>query len=274
LICTLVLPSPGFKIPHIENLGVTNDEYEVIDLSDNEITRIENLPLLKHLTTLLLSNNKINKIAVELNRNAPAMESLVSDVHNSKWEKSHATFRRLLMLTLFAGILHHFHFRQILTNNRLSSLSSLDPLACLTSLRTLSLLQNPVCSVTDYRLYVIHLLPKLVVLDFNRVKPKEREAAVAKFGAAPTAASLAAAAAAAASSSAPMQVEKVAPGQAVPTGQLISLNASSASGPPRLTPDALAAEKKRLVGLIQASSNLEEVNALQKQLEALIARHA
>jgi U2 small nuclear ribonucleoprotein A' len=68
----------GFKIPHIENLGVTNDEYEVIDISDNELTKLDNLPLLSRLTMLLLSNNRISKLALELNRNVPHLESLVS----------------------------------------------------------------------------------------------------------------------------------------------------------------------------------------------------
>lgn len=69
----------GFKIAHIENLGVTNDEYEVIDLSDNEVTKLDNLPTLARLTMLLLSNNRINKVAIELHRNMPKLDALVRD---------------------------------------------------------------------------------------------------------------------------------------------------------------------------------------------------
>lgn len=169
-----------------------------------------------------------------------------------------------------------------MTNNRLSSLSDLDALSCLTSLRTLSLMQNPCCRLADYRAYVIHLLPNLHSLDFAKVKPKERDAALLQFGPPPTVAAMHAAATAADSAaSSAVVVEKVAPGQAVPQGQAISLNTSYAqpssfAAPPvaKLSAEELAAEKKRLVGLIGAATNLDEVNALQKQLEALIARHA
>jgi len=34
----------------------------------------------------------------------------------------------------------------------------------------------------DYRLYVIHKLPKLKILDFKKIKPKERKEAIKKFG--------------------------------------------------------------------------------------------
>lgn len=71
------LLSSGFKIPHIENLGVTNDEYEVIDLSDNDLTKLDNFPTLKRMEMLLVSNNRINKIALELYRNLPTLDSLV-----------------------------------------------------------------------------------------------------------------------------------------------------------------------------------------------------
>jgi hypothetical protein len=110
---------------------------------------------------------------------------------------------------------------------------------------------------------------------------QEREAALLQFGPPPTAAALSAAAQAAtvAALSAGAAAEKPAPGQAVPTGQAVSLSTaysqpSSFVAAPKLSPEALAAEKKRLVGLIAAASNLEEINDLQKQLETLIANNA
>lgn len=60
----------------------------------------------------------------------------------------------------------------ILSNNRLTNLSDLDPLAYLRKLETLSLLDNVVAKKPKYRLYVINLLPKLRILDFRKVKPK------------------------------------------------------------------------------------------------------
>ncbi|CBZ53227.1 putative U2 small nuclear ribonucleoprotein [Neospora caninum Liverpool] len=43
----------GYKIPTIENLGVTQDHFECIDLTDNELLKLENFPPLPRLKTLL-----------------------------------------------------------------------------------------------------------------------------------------------------------------------------------------------------------------------------
>jgi U2 small nuclear ribonucleoprotein A' len=70
----------------------------------------------------------------------------------------------------------------ILTNNRLANLNDLDPLATLTTLKYLSLMDNPVTKKQNYRLYVIHLLPTMRVLDFRKVKQKEKLESVQAFG--------------------------------------------------------------------------------------------
>lgn len=49
----------NLQIPVIENLGVTKDQFDVIDLTDNNLRKIENFPLMKRLETLLLHNNRI-----------------------------------------------------------------------------------------------------------------------------------------------------------------------------------------------------------------------
>ena len=50
------------------------------------------------------------------------------------------------------------------------------------SLLCCSLLQNPVTRIKHYRLYVVHILPGLKNLDYQRVKPKERANALLMFG--------------------------------------------------------------------------------------------
>lgn len=135
----------GAKIPQIENLGATEDLYEVIDLSDNDISRLENLPALSKLTTLLLSNNKLNHIASGMGPNIPNLHTLV------------------------------------LTNNRFTELSELEALKEFPSIVTLSLLGNSVQTKTHYRAFLIKNLPNLRVLDFQKVKKQEREAAEALF---------------------------------------------------------------------------------------------
>ncbi|KAH7422392.1 hypothetical protein KP509_12G006500 [Ceratopteris richardii] len=136
----------GNKIAVIENLGATEDQFDSIDLSDNEIVKLEGFPYLKRLTTLLVSNNRIARINPNIGGFLPKLHTL------------------------------------ILTNNRLVNLVDLDPLAALVNLQTLSLLDNVVTKKTHYRLYVIHKLPKLRILDFRKIKQRERQEATALFG--------------------------------------------------------------------------------------------
>lgn len=49
----------GYKIPQIENMGATSDQFDCIDLSDNDIRKLDGFPLLKRLKCLLLNNNRI-----------------------------------------------------------------------------------------------------------------------------------------------------------------------------------------------------------------------
>lgn len=60
----------------------------------------------------------------------------------------------------------------VLTNNHIQEIGDLDPLAEFPKLTYLSLLSNPVANKQHYRLYVIHKLPSLRVLDFRKVKQK------------------------------------------------------------------------------------------------------
>jgi len=134
------------KIAVIENLGATKDQFDCIDLSDNEIVRLENFPVLNRLRTLLLNNNKLSHIERGLGDSIANLETLV------------------------------------LTNNKLNNLGDLDALVDLPNLRRLSLLDNPVTKKQYYRLYVIHKLPKLILLDFSKVKKQERATAAKLFG--------------------------------------------------------------------------------------------
>jgi hypothetical protein len=52
----------GNRLQVIENLGMTQDEYEAIDLSDNEITVVENFPVLKRLLSLFVCNNHVKLV--------------------------------------------------------------------------------------------------------------------------------------------------------------------------------------------------------------------
>ncbi|ESO92360.1 hypothetical protein LOTGIDRAFT_120927 [Lottia gigantea] len=135
----------GYRIPVLENLGATLDQFDTIDFSDNDIRKLDGFPLLKRLKNLLFNNNRIVRIGDDLEQSIPNLESL------------------------------------ILTNNGLQELGDLDSLSLLPNLEHLSLLRNPVTTKKNYRFYVIHKVPQIRVLDFQRIKLKERQAATKLF---------------------------------------------------------------------------------------------
>jgi U2 small nuclear ribonucleoprotein A' len=136
----------GFKIPTIENLGGTNDAYECLDFSDNDLIKLENFPPLKRLKVLLLTNNRISRIAEDALTPLPSLVSVV------------------------------------LTGNKIEKLVDLEPLTKVKTLERLSLLENPVTKVKHYRPYMIQTCSSsLRILDFNRIKDKERKAAALLF---------------------------------------------------------------------------------------------
>jgi len=135
----------GNKIAQIENLGATEDQYDVLDFSDNDITRLEGFPLLTRLSTLLFNNNRVTSIATGLGTKIPNLENL------------------------------------ILTGNRIENLADLDSLTEFKKLQSLSLLRNPVTKTKHYRLYVIFKIPSIRVFDFQKVKAKERAEAAKLF---------------------------------------------------------------------------------------------
>lgn len=49
----------GYKIPEIENLGATGDQFDTIDFSENDIRKLDGFPYLKRLKCLLMNNNRI-----------------------------------------------------------------------------------------------------------------------------------------------------------------------------------------------------------------------
>jgi len=135
----------GHKIPAVENLGVTRDQHDTIDFTDNAITHLQNFPLLKRLNCLLLSNNRIAHVSTAIAKSIPNVCTIT------------------------------------LTNNALSELGDLVPLGDLKQLEYLSLMGNPVREKKWYREWVIFNCKSLRVLDFQRIQDKERKAAKALF---------------------------------------------------------------------------------------------
>lgn len=70
----------------------------------------------------------------------------------------------------------------VLIGNRLTDLTELDNLSYSRNLTRLYLMENKVTQAPNYRLYAIHRLPGLKVLDFQRVREEERQLAEQLFG--------------------------------------------------------------------------------------------
>ena len=144
---TLTLREKG--IPVIENLGVVGDSFDSFDLSANAITVLGvGFPRLERLSCLYLGSNKITKIQKGLADALPNLQTL------------------------------------ILTSNRISTRANLNvaELALFKKLEVLSLLDNPISSDPDLRMFLLHHVPSLRFINFRRVTDKERRTAKQLFG--------------------------------------------------------------------------------------------
>lgn len=206
----------GFKIAAIENLSVLQDQFDVLEFSDNELRVLENLPPMNRLTSLLVSNNYISRVAGNLGTAAPNMDTLV------------------------------------LTNNKIASLSEIDNIASFGKLQLLSLLENPVCILPKYRLYVIHKIPSLKCLDFQKVRRSEREEAAKFFK----------------SSAGKQFLQQLTPSLVSSFSGASNEAASSSPSPATSAAPALLteAQKAEVRAAIQNATTKEEIDRIERQL--------
>jgi len=200
----------GYKIPNVENLGGTNDAYECLDLSDNDLIKLGNFPPLRRLHVLMLANNRISRIAGDCFDPLPNINSVV------------------------------------LTGNKLEKLVDLEALTKLKNLERLSLMDNPVTKVKHYRPYMIFKCSKsLRILDFNRIKDKERKAATLLF----------------AGERGKKLLEEIAPPRSVGKEQTEKAAETAKTGP---SPEVIERIKKA----IAEAETIEEVTRLEKALKS------
>ncbi|KGU07042.1 U2 small nuclear ribonucleoprotein A' [Candida albicans P87] len=142
----LTLLLRDLQITELENLAITQNKYQVIDLSNNDLISLGNIPKrFNNLQCLLLSNNNISYIDDE---------SFSSDNH-------------ITSITLFNNNIYKFQ----------KSFKDKFP-----KLETLILLGNPITEMENYRYFIIWLIPSLKVLDFKKVKQAERKTSEDMFG--------------------------------------------------------------------------------------------
>lgn len=56
---------------------VTQDQFDAIDFSDNEIKKLDNFPRYKRLSSLLLCNNHVSRIAADLGSQLPNLTCII-----------------------------------------------------------------------------------------------------------------------------------------------------------------------------------------------------
>lgn len=127
----------GLNVSLLENLGVLQDRFDVMDLSYNELNKLDNFPRMMRLSILLCNFNNIHKISSHL---AEKLSNL--------------------------RVLH-------LANNRIENFVELEHLSQLTSLEHLILIDNPICYQVDYRKFIVFRFPKLKTLDFQKISKTE-----------------------------------------------------------------------------------------------------
>ncbi|KAH8741363.1 hypothetical protein FG386_003210 [Cryptosporidium ryanae] len=120
------------------NTGILRDQFECIDISNNVISRLNNISRLDKLSVFIACNNKIEYIDELFCKQLLNLESLV------------------------------------LTNNKLSGIESISAIFLLKNLKRLSLIDNPVTKIPNYRDIIIYMLPNLIYLDFQKIKQSER----------------------------------------------------------------------------------------------------
>jgi len=135
----------GNQISLVENLATSNNLFDVLDISENSIAILGNMPYLPRLKTILAGLNKITRVGKGFAKAVPNLESL------------------------------------ILSGNQIHSLESLSDLFHLKKLERLTLVDNPVTREGHYRQYIIKMIPSLRVLDYKKIKMDEREHANALF---------------------------------------------------------------------------------------------
>lgn len=151
----------------------------------------------------------------------------------------------------------------VLNNNQIQELGDLEPLASSTQLSYLSLLDNPVTMKKHYRLYLIHKIPSLRVLDFKKIKEKERQEAEKLFSGTKGKALV--------KELSQVKAKTFEPGQDLPSGLMDgSVNVpADANGKKKLTTTGLTQEETaKIREAIKNAKTMDEITRLEAILKS------
>lgn len=164
---TLVLRNQG--IIYLENLGPSSETYSVIDLTNNDIIELSGIPDHGAVNTILLANNNISSLGESL-----AIDDGLNVDSKSAEEAKHTLEYETRAISTIKSL--------SLVNNNVSSFAEVAKLQRFENLENLLLLGNSIAEEHHYRSFTIWLLPKLRMLDGEKVKTAERAAAQELFG--------------------------------------------------------------------------------------------
>lgn len=166
----LVLVLRNLGILYIENLEHCADVYSIIDLTNNEIKEFSGIPTDGTIDTILIANNNISSIG-EIQSDMGNDETTSSGATQQEAPSEPLTKTRSSLMSL------------LLINNNISAFSELSKLRQFDNLETLLMIGNPICNQHHYRHFLIWLLPKLRIIDGEKVKLADKSDALELFGA-------------------------------------------------------------------------------------------
>ena len=137
------------------------DQYDTLNMNDNDLKKIENFPYFQRLKILYFANNRIRRIAPDFVQNVPNLEVrncethqilqiLIIIIYNNR-KIARKTPPKIPHQVLFVTFLKEL----VLSNNELKELPDIDVLKSLEKLEYLSLMGCPMTALNNYRLYVI-----------------------------------------------------------------------------------------------------------------------
>lgn len=138
--------------------------FDVVDLSDNALQRIDGIDYMHRLPAALANGTATGAALVgDGLQRVPRWSTIIA--HNNRLNRIAPGAVRSLAPTLHTFVAH---------NNRFAELSDIEVFGSLPNLERLSLKGNPVETKPHYRLFLISRCKKLKLLDYARVRDAER----------------------------------------------------------------------------------------------------
>lgn len=170
---TLALRNQG--IVYMENLGSVCESFPVLDLTNNNIDELEDIPEHGIFETILLANNNISSLGQE------SVIAAANGIHGDAGNSTDSNLKDSVPKSTCPYSCYSLRSLSLINNN-VSTFSELAKLHRFPNLQILYMTGNPIYDEHHYRLFAVWILPNLRILDGEKVKMAERTAATELFG--------------------------------------------------------------------------------------------